>query len=109
MAHHSSEEFPNPARKALGDLVRRQHGEGGPFFDMSQLGATGRYPEGKLTDNDEGEIQFALGTKDGKVVLDFGKPVAWLGLLPEQAIDIGQMMINRGKDILEKRGDRFSV
>jgi hypothetical protein len=43
------------------------------------LGATGRLPDGLLTAEDEGELRLAVGQRDGNVVLDFGKPVAWLG------------------------------
>lgn len=47
-----------------------------------KLGATGQYPRGQLTHADEGEIQFAIGSdpRTGKVIIDFGKPVAWLGM-----------------------------
>lgn len=50
-----------------------------------QLGATGKFPEGKLTDNDEGELAFAVTAYHGKVVVNFGKPIASLGMSPEQA------------------------
>jgi hypothetical protein len=54
----------------------------------ARLGATGQFPEGKLADNDEGEIRVAIGQQNGKVVIDFGKPVAWIGFTPEQAEEI---------------------
>ena len=57
-----------------------------------KLGATGRFPEGKLTEHDEGEIQFAIAHKDGKVLIQFGKPVAWLGMTPGQAKDLAESL-----------------
>jgi len=70
MAHHGSTPFDrNP-----GNLAR----------DLG-LGATNQFPQGKLTPEDEGEIRIAIGQKDGKVVVDFGKPIAWVGFDPEQA------------------------
>lgn len=38
------------------------------------------YPRGKLRADDEGELSVAMGVKDGTVVIDFGKPIRWLGL-----------------------------
>lgn len=43
------------------------------------------FPEGKLTENDAGEIKIEIGSDQGKVVVNFGKPIAWLGLDPKQA------------------------
>lgn len=64
------------------------------------LGATGKYPEGKLRDRDEGEIAFAVGAEQGKVVLNFGKPVAWIGFTPEQAMEIARLIRNKAKRML---------
>ena len=36
-----------------------------------KLGPTDIFPDGKLTPQDEGEIHFAIGKKDGCVVLSF--------------------------------------
>lgn len=65
MAHHSS--------SPLGD----------GFF--KPLGPTGRFPEGKLVDHDAGEIQMRVGLKEGKIVMEFGTPTAWVGMTPAQA------------------------
>ena len=58
------------------------------------LGATGRFPEGQLCVHDEGEIRFAIAAdpKNGKVLIDFGKPVHSLGLTTEQAIELAEML-----------------
>ena len=79
------------------------HHSNGPFADemwsegqsraeferaFGKLGATGQFPRGKLTENDEGEIRIAIGQKDGKVLIDFGKPVAWIGFSAEEAEQI---------------------
>jgi hypothetical protein len=59
-----------------------------------KLGATGNFPEGKLTKADEGEIQFAIAADPGarKVLVDFGQPVAWLGMNPDQARGLADML-----------------
>ena len=38
-----------------------------------------QYPDGKLNNSDEGELRMAIGIKDGRVVIDFGKDWSWLG------------------------------
>lgn len=67
------------------------------------LGATGRFPQGKLTPQDEGEIQFAIGEKDGKVILDFGKATAWIGFEPEQALLIAQILQTKAYNLIAKK------
>jgi hypothetical protein len=55
-----------------------------------QLGATGQFPEGKLGGEDEGEIRLAVGVHEGNVVVNFGKPVAWIGFSPQQARELAE-------------------
>ena len=38
-----------------------------------------KYPDGKLNNNDEGALQIATFIKDGRVIIDFGKDLSWLG------------------------------
>lgn len=80
MAHHSSNES-DEMRRLLGKAFQQP------------LGATGRFPEGKLTQDDEGEIAIAIGAApDGTVVMDFGKPTAWIGFKKAQAIEIADTL-----------------
>lgn len=39
-----------------------------------------KYPRGKLTPGDEGELAMTMLVTGNTLVIDFGKPVAWLGL-----------------------------
>lgn len=71
---------------------------------MQQLGATGNYPDGKLTSNDEGEIAFAVGVYHGKVVVNFGKPIASLGMTPKQARDFALLLRKRANEIERTAG-----
>lgn len=61
------------------------------------VGPTGRFPEGKLTENDDGEIAFAVFRKDGKIIVDFGGPVSWFGMNPEQAKALAKILIKNSK------------
>ncbi len=63
------------------------------------IGKTGEFPEGKLTEKDEGGIQFAIAAKNDKVILQFGTPVAWMGMTPEKAVDFGELLINKAAEV----------
>jgi hypothetical protein len=57
------------------------------------LGPTGEFPDGKLREDDEGELAFAVGVvRTGDVFMDFGKPIRWLAFPPEQAQDVAKML-----------------
>lgn len=56
-------------------------------------GATNRFPRGKVTEHDEGELKIAMYTKDGTIFVDFGKKVAWLGLDANSARDMAKLLL----------------
>jgi hypothetical protein len=43
------------------------------------------YPRGKLKDDDEGELTFAMYWRDQTFVIDWGKDVKWIGMSREEA------------------------
>lgn len=67
-----------------------------------KLGATGKYPEGKLTPSDQGEIAISVGETDGKVVLNFGKDISWIGFPARQAIELARSISDHANSILAK-------
>jgi hypothetical protein len=84
MSHHGDSAGP------LHDSIRQ-------ILGKPLIGATGEHPEGKMAPSDEGGIQFAIGIKDGKVCLDFGTPVAWLGLNPCDALALASSLIENAR------------
>ena len=60
------------------------------------LGATGEFPEGHLNDDDEGEIKMASAhdPSTGKVIINFGKPTAWIGMSPTDARLVASSLID---------------
>jgi hypothetical protein len=58
-----------------------------------KLGATGRFPQGQLTEHDEGEIQFQSGVVDRKVIVDFGQEVVWVGMDAAQARSLARALL----------------
>jgi hypothetical protein len=65
------------------------------------LGATGRFPQGKYTTEDEGELQFAIAADKtaGKVLINFGKPVEWVGMDADQADGLGDLLKSKAAEI----------
>lgn len=57
-----------------------------------------QYPAGQLNENDEGVIAFRITSNEGKIIIDFGKSVFWLGLEIKEAkglVDILQQHIEK--------------
>jgi hypothetical protein len=58
------------------------------------FGPTGKYPKGKLDEDDRGELRFAI-MRDGDLVrVEFGSDVSWLGLPPETAVDFAKALLD---------------
>ncbi len=86
MSHHGKEELPDWFGKELAQLKK-------------VTGPTGKYPEGKLNDTDEGEVRIAITqTHKGKVIIDFGTPVRWIGFSKEQAIELANTILEKAKE-----------
>lgn len=59
-----------------------------------RLGATGRYPSGKLNSSDEGELKMAVSVRDGLVHIDFGKSVQWFAMPPALAVKFAELIVH---------------
>lgn len=102
MSHHGQDPFDptDPARRETFDAFKRK------MMDTTAFrGALGDFPEGQLTKSDEGAIQFGISTKDGKVILDFGTPVAWVGMNPQQAADLASLLLKRAREAARRNGE----
>jgi hypothetical protein len=98
MAHHSSkpfDEIPEALREFYDEKYRSA------FGGSSDFGATGRFPQGKYTPQDEGEIAFGVAADKtaGKVIINFGKPTAWVGMDKEQALALAESLINKANEL----------
>jgi hypothetical protein len=62
-------------------------------------GPTGDFPQGKLNESDEGGLNILVTTQKGNVIVAFGKPVAWIGLPPKDAIELANMIIRKAKGL----------
>ncbi len=101
MSHHGDEpfrDFDGERNKLMRELLNT----------TGFRGTVGSYPDGvlrKRAEDDDGLIQFAVGIEDDKVVIDFGTPVAWLGMTPQQAADFASSILNRAREAGRKAGE----
>lgn len=59
-----------------------------------KIGPTGRFPQGKMSPADDGELAFGVARdSQGNVHINFGKPVSWLAMPPELAIEMAKMLL----------------
>jgi hypothetical protein len=90
MSHHSESSLfkPDPEHQRAMLGLREE-------MENMRLGATGEYPDGKIGENDEGELRFAIAADPatGKVFIDFGKSIRSLGLTAKQASDFADMLV----------------
>ena len=73
------------------------------FTEQLEGRARQRYPHGKLNTDDRGSLALAMAVDKAKgvIIIDFGKPVDWIGLRLEDAELIRDMLTAK---MLELRG-----
>jgi hypothetical protein len=106
VSHHG----PNPFDGEEGPDFQRRHQLMRDLLNTTGFrGAIGSHPGGQLTKADEGAIQFAVGEQDGKVVIDFGTSVHWLGMTPQQAADFASAVLKRARLVGRKNGETITM
>ena len=80
MSHHSSSP---EAEKAMHEAMQR---------------LLGKFPDGKLNKDDEGGIAMVVELQDKRVVIQFPKPVAWIGMTADEAILLAQDLIKKARE-----------
>lgn len=86
MSHHSSQShIPDPERqRQLSAAMREIFGE---------------HPAGKLNANDAGAIAMSIAQENGKVVMHFPKPVAWIGFTGDEAMEIAAVFMKHARAV----------
>ncbi len=108
MSNHSSEPFDAEEPKRFEEIQKRNKLMRELLDTTGFKGALGTFPEGQLTKTDEGAIQFSVGAKDGKVVLDFGTPVHWFGMTPQMAADLASLLMKKAREVARINGESVS-
>jgi hypothetical protein len=70
----------------------------------NELGSTGQFPDGKIDENDEGELRLSIEADSltNQIIIDFGEPVTWVSLSPEEAIDFAEFITKKAKELQEQ-------
>lgn len=62
--------------------------------DDPKFGPTGDFPRGRLGPHDDGGLRIGVATDEhGNVVVNFGTKVSWIAVPPEQAIQLGKLLM----------------
>jgi hypothetical protein len=64
-----------------------------------KLGATGRFPQGNLNRHDQGELACAIYAYQGRVIMNFSKPIAWLCLDYDGALALAEILRQRAAEL----------
>lgn len=64
-----------------------------------KLGPTNAFPRGKFSADDEGGLQLGMAVIDRTLIIDVGKPVAWIGLDYHTAVQLAEMILKRAHEI----------
>ena len=66
---------------------------------LLRLGETGEHPDGKLNEDDEGALRIGVTADDGVLKIIFGKPVTWVGMPKEVAINLARAILNQAEKL----------
>jgi len=72
-----------------------------------EIGPTGRFPKGKLSPEDKGELAIAIGADEekGVIVIRFGKPMSWIAMYPDEAVALADDLLNKAHKLSELKGE----
>ena len=73
--------------------------------DEQRPGPTGDFPDGKLNKQDEGGLNMAIKTQNGRVVVDFGKQLSWLAMPPEIARGFANLLLRAAEGVEKEKSD----
>lgn len=65
------------------------------------LGATGTYSDGKISEDDKGDLRIAIAAdRSNKIVrIEFGTPTTWLGLPKESAKELADSLMSKAAQL----------
>lgn len=76
MSHHSDDAADALLKKFVDQGRNAQKAVDDELAALCRPGPTGQFPNGKLSEKDQGQIVIGLASIDGRVVMNLGKPVA---------------------------------
>lgn len=87
---------------AVSDLAaRREIEESFLRLQQKHLGPTGRFPLGKISDSDDGEIRIAIAADPTTktIIFNFGTLVRWIAFPREDAKKLAEVIVQRLREL----------
>lgn len=97
-SQHHTAPMSDELKSLFGEAFKQQDTTDSMRELVDSLGATGRYPQGVLGDDDEGELRMGIAAIDGRIVLAFGKRVTTLAWHPEALREICQQLLDKAEE-----------
>lgn len=71
------------------------------FIDQVMSRAQEHFSEGRLNKKDQGDLSFAIATDkiNSVVLIHFGKPVDWIGMPKQQALQLAQLLMQHASEL----------
>jgi hypothetical protein len=88
MSHHSSEPLSVEIEAFLNGLP---------------INKAASFPEGKLTETDEGATGIAISHHENKVLVHFGKPIVWIGFTKKEALLLVDSILKHASECKESK------
>jgi hypothetical protein len=63
------------------------------------LGAQGTFSNGRINEEDEGDLKIMVGHHADCVRIDFGKPVGWIALPKDVAVSLGKAILTHAGEL----------
>lgn len=94
---HHNEGMSENMRKLFEDEKSARERLQAQFEDRAKR----EWSDGRIGPSDDGDVAFAVGPHPDKelVCVDFGKPVEWVAMQPQQAIELAQLLIKHARAI----------
>lgn len=67
-----------------------------------RLGRTKTFSRGKISDDDEGDLQLAITAWRGTVRIDFGTDLSWLSMPPDRAREFAAVLLKAADEVAAK-------
>lgn len=82
-------------------MVKRNDDDSMGKHSLEQIGPTGKFPQGKITEHDQGQLAVAIATdkKKGIIQIEFGTSLTWLGLTADDARAFANQLLERADDL----------
>lgn len=110
MSHHGPNLFPLPDDDGGDDPAFKRNKLMRDLLNTTGfVEALGDHPRGKLNADDEGAIQFKVGKEAGKVVLDFGTQVQWVGMTPQEAVTLASSLMKWARYDAREKGETVTL